>query len=243
VAFGKTALPMHVNFAMGSDFFTEIAKLRTFRMLWQFLCEQYGIDAQNTLYISAQNTIRNKSIYDPHVNLLRTTSESMSAILGNCDELEVLPYDFAFKSPSIFSQRIARNQQLLLQFESHFDKVTDPGAGSYHLEALTDNLAQLAWQHFQEIEKREGLVQTLESGWLQQEIRSQAAQSQTAFNNGQLVLVGVNKFEKKDEKMLDKVLAPMAQPDLGFTVVRPLLAQRLAQTLESERLQLENSAS
>lgn len=243
VAYGKQALPMHVNFAIGSDFFAEMAKLRAFRMLWHFLLDQYGLDVSGSLYLSAQNSVRNKSIYDPHVNMLRTTSEAMSAILGNADELEVLPYDFAFKHPSNFSKRIARNQQLLMQFESYFDKVTDPGAGSYHLEILTEGLAKQAWVHFTEIEMFDGLVQNIESGRLQATIKAQAAASQLAFDSGKLVLVGVNKFEKKDERMLDNVLAPTATPELGFTVVRSLLAQRLAQQLENDRLQLENTVA
>jgi methylmalonyl-CoA mutase len=238
--FGAQAARMHVNFAIGSNFFEEIAKLRAFKLLWRFLMEQYGFETDG-LYLSAQNSVRNKTIYDPYVNMLRTSSEAMSAILGGCDDLELLPYDFAFRQPSNFSRRIARNQQLLLQFESHFDKVQDPGAGSYHLEALTEALAKEAWAAFQTIESKEGLVQTLESGWLQNEIRSQSAISQTAFDNGQLILVGANKFEKKDEQMSEKVTEPTVQPELGFTVVRPLLAQRLASKLEQEKLKLEKA--
>jgi len=117
----------------------------------------------------------NKSIYDPYVNLLRTQTEAMSAILGGTDSLTVEPYDIVFRNPDEFSERIARNQQLILKEEAYFDKVADPGAGSYYIENLTNQIAENSWKLFLEIEDKGGFLSCLESGWIQRKLSESAS--------------------------------------------------------------------
>ncbi|MFL5753518.1 MAG: methylmalonyl-CoA mutase family protein, partial [Bacteroidia bacterium] len=127
------------NLAIGSDFFTELAKLRALRKLWNLLLEQYN--AQGEVFIHCETTQVDKTSLDPYNNMLRTSTEAMSAILGGCNSLSVRPFDNTFKNANEFSSRIARNQQLILKEESYLDKVADAGAGSYYIENLTDLLA------------------------------------------------------------------------------------------------------
>jgi methylmalonyl-CoA mutase len=240
VRFEKAALPLHLQLAAGSDFFLEIAKFRAIRLLVHKLLVEYEFSSQK-IVLHGTNSLRNKSIYDPHVNLLRTTAETMSAVLGGCDVVETLPYDVTFRAPSSSARRIARNQQLLMQFESYFEKVADPGAGAYFIENLTHSLCEKAWGHFQEIEATGGLLEALKKGQIQKKISEQAQDEQSAFENGKIILVGVNKFEKKDAGMADKVEQLSGKHTETFTVNRPLHPKRLAEELEALRFAAEQS--
>ena len=148
------------NFATGGNYFMEIAKIRAARMLWSKIVEQYkpSCDCACKAYINATSLTYNKSIFDPYVNMLRTTTETMSAAIAGADSISVAPFDIAFKEADDFSYRIARNQQLLLKEESYLDKIVDPAAGSYYIENLTDSIAQYAWQNFVAIEDKGGLT-------------------------------------------------------------------------------------
>ena len=142
------------TFAIGSNYFMEIAKLRAARLLWSTVVKAYNpasLEACRMNILSVTGNW-NKTVYDPYVNMLRTQTEAMSATLGGTDSLVVSPFDSAFAEPDTFSERIARNQQLLLMEEAHFDKVADPGSGSYYIENLTSMIAESAWKLFLDVE-------------------------------------------------------------------------------------------
>jgi methylmalonyl-CoA mutase len=153
-------------FGTGSDYFPEIAKLRAARLLWSVIVNGFQPAGRESckMVIHSVTSEWNKTIQDPYNNLLRTQTEAMSAILGGTDSLTVQPFDKTFRKPDEFSERIARNQQLILKEESYFDKVADPGAGSYYIENLTDLIADNAWKLFLEIEDRGGFLSALNSG-------------------------------------------------------------------------------
>ena len=150
---------MQLTFGVGSNYFMEIAKLRAARMLWARLAEQYKPADPSSLKIPihACSGMWNKSVYDPYVNVLRLTTECMSASIGGANSITILPFNNTYKTADDFSQRIARNIQIILKEESYLDKVVDPSAGSYYIESLTDELAQMAWNDFKKIEEVGGI--------------------------------------------------------------------------------------
>ena len=143
------------SFGIGSEYFPEIARLRAARLLWAIILNGFcpGNCKGIRMHIHGVTSRRNKEVIDPYANMLRTQTEAMSAVLGGADSLTVEPYDITFRKPDEFSERIARNQQLLLKEESYFDKVVDPSAGSYYVEKLTRLIAENAWKLFIEIEE------------------------------------------------------------------------------------------
>jgi methylmalonyl-CoA mutase len=193
---------LHFTFSIGNDFFTEIAKLRAFRKILALLQKQYQTNF--AIHIHAQTSLLNKSHLDANTNMLRTTTEGMSAVIGGCDSLCVLPYNESFENTNSFSARISRNQQHLYKEESYLDKVSDMSAGSYYVEWLTEELAQKAWEEFKLIEADGGLLMGLKSGSIQQKIKEQAEQLIAQFKEEKFVLVGVNKFQNKSEVISQK---------------------------------------
>ncbi|NLB67767.1 MAG: methylmalonyl-CoA mutase small subunit, partial [Bacteroidales bacterium] len=145
-------------FSVGSSYFMEIAKFRAARMLWANVVEAYGADSNcaKKMKIFAYTSEWNQTVYDSYVNMLRATTEAMSAALAGVDYLEVVPFDFAYQVPGEFSSRIARNIQSILKEESNFNRVVDPAAGSYYVENLTNSLAEAAWKLFTDVESAGG---------------------------------------------------------------------------------------
>lgn len=188
---------IHINLSVGGDFFMEIAKLRALRKLCAFLAEQYGCQAR--LHLHAQTTFLNKSSIDRYNNMLRSTTEAMSASIGGADSILVLPFDLGFAEPGDFSSRMARNQQLILKDESYLNIISDISAGSYYIETLTESLCQKAWEGFQAIEAKGGLVACLRAGYIAEMISADAKALEEAYREGRAVLVGVNKFQNKNE--------------------------------------------
>jgi methylmalonyl-CoA mutase len=166
------ASKIRFSFGIGSNYFPEIAKLRAARLLWSVITNSFHPTDRESIKmdIHCVTSEWNKTIHDPYVNLLRTQTESMSAILGGADSLTVEPFDKTFRQPDEFSERIARNQQLILKEESYFDKVADPAAGSYYIENLTYLIADNTWKLFLEIEDRGGFLSSLKSGLIQKKI-------------------------------------------------------------------------
>lgn len=164
------------SFGVGSDYFNEIAKLRAARLLWSTVIK--GFEPDNTkgsgMEIHCVTSKRNKTVDDPYVNMLRTQTEAMSAIIGGTDSLTVEPFDIVISQPSEFSERIARNQQLILREESYFDKVADPSAGSYYIETLTRLIAEHAWKLFVETEEQGGFLSALKSGYIRAKLSDSA---------------------------------------------------------------------
>jgi methylmalonyl-CoA mutase len=188
---------LHFNFAVGSAYFLEIAKLRAFRLLWKQVTEAYQLKDSKT-YVSAETSLRNKSTLDAHTNMLRLTTEGMSAAIGSADSLMIHPYDELFAESNSFSQRIARNIQHLLIEESYLSKVSDASQGSYYIETITDELMQAAWARFQEIEAQGGFSESLKKGAIQKSIKEQQNKRAEAFREQEKVMVGVNKYQPEN---------------------------------------------
>lgn len=226
------------HIAVGSNYFFEIAKLRALRLLYASLAKEY--DAHTTCHILAMPTKRNKTLYDYNVNMLRTTTECMSAILGGANTIENMPYDAIFHKDNSFGARIARNQLLILKEESFFDKVSNPSDGTYYIENLTEELAHKALELFKNIEKSGGFLKQLHEGTIQRKIAESAAKEQNLFDSGKLVLLGTNKHPNPDDRMKDDLeLFPFVKKKVRKTLFSPILEKRLAEALEQKRLEEE----
>lgn len=188
---------IHINLSVGGDFFMEIAKLRALRKLAGFLLAQYNSKAD--IHLHAQTTSINKSSIDRYNNMLRSTTEAMSASIGGANSILVLPFDIEFNTQNDFSSRMARNQQLILKDESYLNIVADISAGSYYIETLTETLCQKTWEGFKIIESKGGLLAGLHSNYIPELIAKDAEALIQQFKEGKLVLVGINKFQNKNE--------------------------------------------
>ncbi|MDR2906439.1 MAG: acyl-CoA mutase large subunit family protein [Bacteroidales bacterium] len=194
---------MTLNVAVGSNYFMEIAKIRAVRLLWANMLKGHG--AKHTqVFVHATTSKWNKSVYDPNVNMLRTTTETMSASLGGANSIHVDAYDDAFKCADNFSARIARNQQIILKEESYFDKIVDPSAGSYYIENLTDAIAQHAWKLFQDVEDMGGFLAAFKAGAIQDAVTQTANQRYLDIANRKTIVLGTNQYPNTTETMLDK---------------------------------------
>lgn len=187
------------QFSIGGNFFMEIAKLRAARILWNKITEVYGAeDSSYGMQISAQTSSFTKSIFDPHVNLLRAGNEAFAAVVGGVQYLHVNPFD-EITGSNPFSERIARNMQLLLKEEAHLQKVIDPAGGSWYVEELTAELAEKAWGFFQEIEANGGILEGLKTNWLQAEIAEVFAKRNKDVLIRKQSIVGTNVYANLDE--------------------------------------------
>ena len=185
------------SISVGTDYMTEIAKLRALRYLYRKITRAYGLpDELCQAFIRAQSSRLYQATHSPHTNIIRHTSEAMSAVVGGCDALSTLPY----AEDTDFSERVARNISLVLKNESYLDKVADPAAGAYYLEILTVRLAKEAWQLFLEIEEKGGLPKAFEQNFVQQDIENSWNRKVAEFENGR-VRVGVNKYQENAEKV------------------------------------------
>lgn len=233
-----TGHPLTVHFAIGSNYFFEIAKLRAFRLLYAALAKAYGRDENCRLF--AVPTRRNKTLYDYNVNMLRTTSECMAAIAGGADLVANLPYDAIYHKSNEFGERIARNQLLILKNESHFDAASNPADGSHYLESLTAQLAEKALALFKEIEAGGGLLEAFKEGTIQRKIRESADKEQQAFDSGAEILLGTNKYPNPSDRMQDELqLFPFVKVQQRKTLITPLIEKRLAEKAEQQRLATE----
>lgn len=196
------ASKLRFSFGTGSNYFGEIAKLRAARLLWAVITEGFKPEDRDKckMKIHCVTSQWNKTVFDPYVNMLRTQTEAMSAILGGTDSLTIEPFDIAFREPDDFSERIARNQQLILKEESYFDKVADPAAGSYYIENLTSLIADNAWKLFLTIEGQGGFLSSLQNGFIQKKVSESAERRKEAIANGKEILLGTNRFPDIDEE-------------------------------------------
>lgn len=194
---GKTVLPyMAFYTAHASNFFFETAKLRALRKLWKFYTESYEVESN--LWVYAENSTRNKTVFDPYVNMLRTGSETLSAILGGADAVYTLPFDSIYKHQNEFSSRIARNQQVLIQGESYIDKVADVSNGAYYSEHLTSTFETEAYALFQIVDKT-GWANYLTSGQLKAQLVEVQTQAKTHFDSKDKPLLGTNLYPNLEE--------------------------------------------
>lgn len=191
------------SFAIGSSYFFQIAKLRAFRLLWRRALEAFGSPEIRTR-IHCRSSRWNKSIYDASNNILRATTEAMAAAIGGADSISVEPWDATFKAPGEASLRLARNTQLILKHEAYLDRVVDPAAGCYYIEALTGSLASEAWKLMQRIEEFGGCVKACQAGMIPAEIAEARAAKEAAIAQRRRIFVGVNQYPNTDERMLDR---------------------------------------
>ncbi|MDX1363095.1 MAG: methylmalonyl-CoA mutase subunit beta [Arenibacter latericius] len=224
--------------AIGGNYFFEIAKLRALRVLYATLAKEYG--AKPNCHIIACPSKRNKTLYDNNNNMLRTTTECMSAVLGGANTVCNLPFDTLYKKDNDFSSRMARNQLLLLKEEAHFNKVGNVSDGSYYIETLTHQLASQALDLFKQIEAGGGFLNQLKQQLIQKKIKESASKEQEEFNKQETVLIGTNKFLAKEEEIKDKLeLYPFVKTKSRKTLIEPIIEKRLSEELEQKRLKQE----
>ncbi len=203
----KVAKKIKFNFGISSNYFLEMAKFRAARWLWAEIVKAYNpsCDCACKIRVHARSSMWNMTVFDAYVNLLRTQTEAMSAAIAGVDSITVLPYDSVFKTPDEFSERIARNQQLLLKEECHFDKVVDPAAGSYYVEVLTQSMADAAWKLFLEVEDKGGFAAVANAGEVQKAINESNKARKKLVATRRISLLGTNIFPNFTEMSGDKI--------------------------------------
>ncbi len=203
VAIDEVAHRIKFTFSVGSTYFMEIAKFRAARLLWANVVNAYKPEREcsERMKIHAVTSAWNQTGYDAYVNMLRGTTEAMSAAIAGVDSLEVLPFDAAFQAPGEFSNRIARNTQILLKEESHFDQVVDPAAGSYYIETLTQSIAEEAWKLFKQVEEKGGYVAAFKAGFIQEQVKSAAQKRDSNIATRRATLLGTNQFPNFTESL------------------------------------------
>jgi len=192
---------MTFQFAIGSNFFIEIAKLRSARLVWETIVKAFGgNEISQKMFVHARTSSYNKTKTDPYVNMLRVTTEAFSAISGGCDSLHVEPFDALLGLPTAFSRRIARNVQIVLRDESHFKHPVDPAGGSWYVEHVTAQLAKKIWEQFQDIEKNGGMLASLKKEQVQNHLKAKADERLKNIASRKTVFVGTNKYPNLTEK-------------------------------------------
>lgn len=238
--YGKeVASKISFNFAVSSNYFFEIAKLRAFRLLWDSLLNEYDTAVEEA-HIFVQPSHRNKTIYDYNVNMLRTTSECMSAILGGANTISNISYDTLYQKSNEFGERIARNQLLILQQESYLSEAQNIADGTYYIEKITAQLAENALPIFKSIEKAGGFLKQLKEGTIQRKITENAEKEAADFKAKKTVLLGTNLQVNSTDKMKENIaLYPFVKKRNIKTLISPIVRKRLAETIEKARLENE----
>ncbi|MEY2796771.1 MAG: hypothetical protein RLZZ119_252, partial [Pseudomonadota bacterium] len=192
-------------FAIGMNFYLEVAKLRAARMLWWRIMKEFNPKnpKSSMLRTHCQTSGWSLTEQDPYNNVVRTTIEAMAAVFGGTQSLHTNSFDEAIALPSEMSSRIARNTQLILQEETHITSVVDPWAGSFMMEKLTQEMADAAWEIILEVDQMGGMTKAVESGWAKLKIEAAAAQKQAKIDSGSDVIVGVNKYKLQEESLVD----------------------------------------
>ena len=234
------------NMGVSSNYFMELAKFRAARMLWAQIVEQYkpaSVDAAK-MHVHAATSKFNQTIYDAHVNLLRSQTEAMSAALAGVDSITVVPFDTPYKTPDAFSERIARNQQFLLKEESHLDKVVDPAGGSYYVETLTLSIANEAWKLFLSVVDKGGFFAEVSNGEVQKAVNESCEKRHTDVARRKEILLGTNQYPNINEKAADKIetKACCCSCGHGEAAEGGLLMKRAATDFEDLRLATEAAA-
>ncbi len=190
---------INFNFGINSNYFFEIAKIRAAKIVWKMIAESYGACVSKT-NIHCQTSTYNLATQDSYTNLLRTTTEAMSAIIGGCNSLSVTPFNDIYESSSDFSSRIARNIQIILKEESFLDKVNDVAKGSYYIETLTDKMVEQILNRFKEIENTGGFLANILNGNIQDSVKATNLRNLKKYQESKKTLLGVNKYPNNMEK-------------------------------------------
>lgn len=247
LSINQVAPRIKFQFAVGSDFFMEIAKLRAARLLWAHIVKAYGPcdDSKTTMNIHSVTSNWNKTMYDASVNMLRSSTEAMAGITGGTDSLTVNPFNSTFEEATEFSERIARNQQLLLKEESYFDKVADPAAGSYYIENLTNSIAEESWRLFLEVQEKGGFLEAFNTGFVQERIEATASQRDMDIATRKAIILGSNQYPNTTE-YIDHDVEEDVLNEKTFTSndseVKTLKLYRGAQAFEKLRYQTDQYA-
>ena len=224
-----------IKVAVGSNYFFEIAKFRAIRYLFDLLNRQMHL--KTSLKLIAIPSKRNKTLYDYNVNMLRTTTEKMSAMLGGAEFVCSFPYDTIYHKSNEFGERIARNQLLILKEESYFKDAYKMADGAYYIEKITLQLAEKALELLKDIDKKGGFLSQLKKGTIQRKIKEAAQKEQEQFDKGELVLLGTNKYPNEKDKIKDNLeLFPFVKKNPRKTIIQPIIEKRLAEKLEKKRL-------
>lgn len=261
----KALSKMIFHFAIGSNFFMETAKLRAARLLWNKTVEAFGAGEQERkMEISAETSLFTKTVFDPYVNMLRIGNEAFAAVLGGVQYLRTGTFDEALGHGDTFSERVARNTQLILKSEAHLEKVADPAGGSWYIESLTRQLAEKAWEFFLEIDSKGGMMEVLKTGWLQEQIDQIAKEREKDIFKRKKSIIGTNVYANLSEHFReqayteiervfsDKTLADLmamfsAGEPLSSGIVQlktarnfsPLIPKRLSEPYEKLRFRAE----
>jgi len=239
------------TFAVSSNYFMEIAKFRAARILWANIVEAYKPQQNCSLRmkIHAVTSAWNQTVYDPNVNMLRGTTEAMSAALAGVDSLEVLPYDKAFRQSTEFSNRIARNTQIVLKEEAYFDRVVDPAAGAYYIESLTASIAEEAWKLFKQIEEKGGYIAAFKEGFIQEQIKATVQKRDMNIATRRDILLGTNQYPNftetvdKDVQKETVTRGSHCHCSAENKIAEPIEQYRGAQAFEAMRYATDKNAT
>ena len=243
----EVAKNIKFNFGISSNYFMEIAKFRAARWLWAEIVKAYApaCDCACKMHVHAQTSEWNMTIFDAHVNLLRSQTEAMSAAIAGVDSITVRPFDKTYQTPDDFSERIARNQQLLLKEESHFDKVVDPSAGSYYVDVLTNSLADVAWKLFLDVEEKGGFAALANAGEIQKAVNASNEARHKNVATRREILLGSNQYpnftEVAAEKIKETASGCCGGGHCGEATITALDFSRGASEFEALRLATEKS--
>ena len=239
------ACKIKFNMGISENYFMEIAKFRAARMLWAQIVKQYEpkCDCACKMCVNAITTSYNMTIYDAYVNMLRSQTETMSAAISGVHSIVVTPFDAVYETPNDFSERIARNQQLLLKEECHFDKVVDPASGSYYIEELTTSLAAEGWKIFLKVEEEGGFLAAALAGTIQDDINATNEKRHLHAAQRREFILGTNQFPNFTEKSEGKQPIDGCKDSCGHEEgsIKSIKATRLAADFENLRLATEKA--
>ena len=208
-------------------------------MLMEALLKEYDLK-NRPIHIFSKPSLRNKTIYDYNVNMLRTTSECMSAIIGGSDSISNVSYDSIYHKSNEFGERIARNQLLILKEEAYLSEAHKYANGAYYIESIEKQFAEKALQLFKQIEKSGGFLKQLKKGTIQKKISENAKKQQIQFDQNEIILLGTNKLTNQNDHMRNELeIYPFLKKTNTKTLITPILQKRLAAQLEQKRLKME----
>jgi methylmalonyl-CoA mutase len=241
----EAASKIRFSFASVPEYFPAIARLRAARLLWSLIQKGYGNHESPSarMVIHSVTALWNKTVYDPYVNMLRTQAETMSSVLGGADSITVRPFDAAIRQPDGFSERIARNQQLILREEAGFGKVIDPAAGSWYIEKLTSLIAEHAWELYIETEREGGFIEALRKGYIQDKVSLSASRKRKDFATRKKTLLGTNQYPQGKETLpdaADEKIISGSKP-AATAEIRPLVPFRASEEYDKLRMAVESS--
>ena len=244
----EVAKRIKFNMGISSNYFMELAKFRAARMLWAQIVDQYKPECKCSckMMVHAATSEFNLTIFDAHVNLLRTQTEAMSAALAGVDSITVTPFDKTYKTPDDFSERIARNQQFLLKEESHLDKIVDPAGGSYYVETLTVSIAQEAWKLFLDVEEKGGFLVNVNNHAIQDAVNASSEKRHGDMARRKEILLGTNQYPNFGEMAADKIVNTGCNcccADKEENTGKGLSTKRQASDFEDLRLATEHAAN